>query len=377
MLMLAGLMGLLVAGVAVDMTGLTSSQPEPDQDDIPPMGRDGDDDFLPPIMPDPEDYAGDDAPGLDDTDQDPGDPSPEPEGVLDEVPVEDELPDDTYPSVDTDEDAAGGAGTEDGSHIIADPVEDDHVSGPDPIAGSDLVDLLMGGDGDDVMLGHGGADDLRGGLGHDTILAGAGDDWVQGDAVYGPGGNDVIDGGVGNDSLCGQGGDDRIAGGDGNDTLLGGEGRDTLDGGSGNDWLSGHDGDDVLISGGGADDLDGGTGDDLLIGGDDDSMAWLHGGQGDDTLMPGAGDFAEGLEGADQFVLREVDGALPVIADFSAAEDQIHLHLSAGIGDDPAITLHEDLDGTTLIEVNGTAIGRLLQSGGLQVEDIVVVRAPG
>ncbi|WCR10256.1 calcium-binding protein [Paracoccus stylophorae] len=326
MFMLAGLVGLLVAGLAVDMTGLTQTEPEPDPDDLPPA--DIGDGSLPPIMPDdPWDETG-----------------------------EAGLP--------------AGTGPTDGQPTG--PVTPEPVL--EPVVGSDLADLLMGGDGADLMLGHGGDDDLRGGAGDDTIHAGDGNDWVQGDAVYGPGGNDVIHGGAGDDSLCGQGGDDLIPGDSGDDTIFGGEGHDTLMGGAGTDWLSGNDGDDVLISGGGADDLDGGRGNDRLIGSDDADMVWMHGGEGDDTLEPGAGDYAEGLAGADSFVLKEVSGIVPIIADFSAEEDVIHLHLGPDVPDDVQIGLREDLDGSTLIEVNGAAVGRLLQAEGLRPEDIVVRR---
>lgn len=224
--------------------------------------------------------------------------------------------------------------------------------------------------------GSAGADDLAGSAGDDSIHGGDGADWVQGDGGDGDSGSDQIDGGMGDDSLAGQGGDDLIWGQDGDDTILGGDGNDTLFGGEGNDWLSGHDGDDVLVSGGGADDLDGGRGNDLLVGAADPETVWLHGGEGDDTLMPGAGDFAEGQRGADSFVLQQAPGALPVIADFDAHEDQMVLHLPADLAERARIELADDHDGTVLITVNGEAIGRMLQSGGLTAERIVIVRLP-
>ncbi|RJL08997.1 calcium-binding protein [Paracoccus siganidrum] len=296
MFLFAGLMTLLMAGLAVDMTGLTPAGKTDDEgDDLPTDG-----DALPPVMPDPD-------------------------------------------------------------------------TGGETFLGSDGDDLLHGGDGDDLIRGGAGHDDIRGGLGNDTIFAGAGDDWVQGDGIYGPGGDDVIWGGAGDDSLCGQGGDDLIHGGPGNDTLLGGEGNDTLHGGPGNDWLSGHDGDDVLIAGPGMSDLDGGRGNDLLIGHDGPQMNWLHGGEGDDTLVPGSGDFAEGLEGADTFVLRTAVAEAPIIADFDAREDRMELHLPAGILESAVVDLHRDLDGTLLVRVNGEPVGRLLQDGGLTVDSISIV----
>lgn len=234
-------------------------------------------------------------------------------------------------------------------------------------------DPAMGSPGDDVIHGGDGDDDLRGGLGDDTIHAGAGNDWVQGDAAYGPGGDDVIYGGAGDDLLCGQGGNDLIYGEEGDDTLWGGEGNDTLFGGPGNDWLSGHDGDDVLVSTEGSDDLDGGRGNDVLIGHDGPETVWMNGGEGDDTLMPGAHDFATGGAGADTFILRQVPEGFPTISDFDAKEDEIRLHLPEELAHEARLDLREDEDGTWLLEVNGEAVGRLLQHGGLKLEDVRIV----
>lgn len=253
------------------------------------------------------------------------------------------------------------------------PGPDGSPTVPRQIIGGDDGDTLMGGAGDDVIRGGAGADDLRGGLGNDTIHAGGGDDWVQGDAAYGAGGDDVIWGGDGNDHLNGQGGDDLIHGEEGDDTIFGGEGNDTLFGGPGNDWLSGNDGDDVLVSTEGSDDLDGGRGNDVLIGHDGPETVWMNGGEGDDTLMPGAHDFASGNAGADTFVLRQIPQGFPTIADYDSAEDQIELHLSERVAPTAQLTLREDLDGTYLLEVNGQSVGRLLQHGGLRIEDIRIV----
>lgn len=349
MLMLAGLMGLLVAGLAIDMTGVMANASEDDTDDLPENDL-GDDSFLPPVMPDAFFEDGGDDPVA----SGPGDESAAEPDDGETPPIDPELPSSDDPRVD------GEAVT---------PLPPFQT-----ISGNDLDDVLMGGSGNDLIYGHGGDDDLRGGQGNDTIHAGDGDDWVQGDGDYGPGGDDVIYGGAGNDLLCGQGGDDLIYGEDGDDTLLGGEGNDTLHGGAGNDWLSGHDGDDVLVSGGGADDLDGGRGNDLLVGHDDPERVWMNGGEGDDTLMAGAGDFAVGGAGADSFVLRQVAGEVPVIADFDGSEDQIVLHLPVEMGEDPQVALDREPDGTWLLRVNGEAVGRLLQDGGLRVEDIALVR---
>ena len=112
--------------------------------------------------------------------------------------------------------------------------------------------------------------------------------------------------------------------------------------------------------------------------GDDDPQAvWLHGGEGDDTLMPGAGDFAEGQAGADDFVVKRGEGDLPVIADFDAQEDQMILHLPESLAQDAVIGLTQDQDGTMLVTVNSDPIARMLQDGGLAAADIVIVRLPG
>ncbi len=125
MIILGGILGVLMAGMMVDVSALTSRHAEDDDDDTPvPDEEEGE--SLPPTMPEPQ-----------------PEPEPEPEP---EVPA---APDESV------------------------------------IDGSDGLDFLMGTPGDDLIRGQGGADDLRGGLGADTIEAGAGDDWVQGDAVYG------------------------------------------------------------------------------------------------------------------------------------------------------------------------------------------------
>lgn len=103
----------------------------------------------------------------------------------------------------------------------------------------------------------------------------------------------------------------------------------------------------------------------------------VFGGAGDDTIAGGASDFAEGQEGADRFVRQDAPGELPIIADFNAGEDQLVLHLPESVPDYAKGDLAADKDGTFLVTVNGEAIGRMLQVGGLSAADIVVVRRPG
>lgn len=317
MFVLASLMALAAAGAALD---LTTSSHDPDEDDG--------DAFEPALGDDDVPRIGDVSPDAEEGGEEPLDwPKPDP------------LPDATEPVI--------------------------SLPNPERPLGDDLID----GSAED--------DELQGGTGNDTIFAGEGNDWVQGDGTFDPSGWDEIHGGAGDDSLAGQGGDDLVWGDEGDDTIQGGEGNDTLFGGAGNDWVAGHDGDDVLIAGGGGDDLDGGQGNDLLVGDDDPRTVWMHGGEGNDSLMPGAGDFVEGQGGADQFVLRQPGGGLPVIADFDAREDQLILHLPASLAQDAQIDLAPDGDGTVLVTVNGDPIARMLQGGGLAAGDILVVRLPG
>ncbi|SMY09985.1 Hint domain-containing protein [Flavimaricola marinus] len=91
------------------------------------------------------------------------------------------------------------------------------------------------------------------------------------------------------DAVAPEDGDDSIEGGSGNDNLFGEAGNDTLDGGSGDDTLIGGDGDDTLIGGTGADSLDGGA--------------------GNDEIYVAEGDFADGGDGDDLFVLGNLGEA--------------------------------------------------------------------
>lgn len=346
MLMLAGLMGLMLAGLSVDMTSIGSTnEPEPDDEDFggDTSGQGGED--LAPIMPDPDEFENNGGSGTN-----------APDVIADTAGTSDS----GYAEAEGDSDSGS--------------VSEENVADLNEILGGEFDDLLMGSEDADRIFGFGGGDDLRGGLGDDLIDGGNGDDWIQGDGVYGIGGNDTILGGDGADFLAGQGGNDSIEGGAGNDTVYGGEGDDTLLGGAGDDWISGNDGNDVLVSGGGADDLDGGRGDDLLIGHDDGETVWMHGGEGNDTLMPGSGDFAEGQAGADTFVLGGPKDVVPVIGDFNADEDLIELHFPEGYDGDGHVDLVEDRDGTTLIRVDGEPVGRLMTPGDLNPGDIRIVR---
>lgn len=137
-----------------------------------------------------------------------------------------------------------------------------------------------------------------------------------------------------------------------------------LEGSEGPDWLAGTDGDD------------------LLIGSAHPDRAWLHGGAGNDTLHPGIGDFAEGGEGEDLFLLDALGEELqvpgeqvPIIADFDALQDRIELrYQEAGHGAPPLLTLERDADGSAMIRLDGVAVGRVLQAAGLRAADIALTR---
>lgn len=325
MFLLASLMALAAAGAALDLTG----GHDPDEDD------DGDD--LGPVLGKPE------APEIGDAS------SEEPQrGYSDPAWPEDEpepLPDLAEPLP-----------------VFPEPVEPvffEAVEPVDPLPSPEPF-LPVG----DLTEGGNGGGDPQGGMGDGTIVDWDGNDRGQGGGAFDPSGGDGIPDGAENDSLAGQGGG----------ILWGDEGSDTLDGSEGGDTLSGDrgsDGDDAPVS----DDLDGGSGINDGTGDGDPGAAWMDGGEGADALAPDLGD-SEGQDAADPLV-AEPPGALPVIADFNAAEDQVVLHLPESIAGTAQIDLAEDEDGSVLITVNGDAVGRMLQSGGLAARDIVVVRLPG
>lgn len=236
-------------------------------------------------------------------------------------------------------------------------------------------DLLEGGGGNDSLNGDLGDDDLLGGLGNDTIYGGEGDDWLHGDGGYGLAGEDLLFGGAGDDYVAGDGGNDTIYGGSGDDTLLGGDGDDLVIGGNGRDWLLGNAGNDTLIAGADESDLAGGQGDDQLIGNADDSRAWLHGDEGNDTLRPMSGDYAEGGQGEDLFILPgTTPNIAPVIGDYDRNHDRIEIELESHAADeDPKIEIHRDGEGFSVISLDGEAIARVA-GHSVRVEDLVVIR---
>ena len=101
--------------------------------------------------------------------------------------------------------------------------------------------------------------------------------------------------------------------------------------------------------------------------------AWLRGDEGDDTLLGRANDFVEGGAGADLFVLEEPGVGIRTIADYSPAEDRIELRYEDdGSGTVPSLSLDQDDEGATVIRMDGVAVGRFLNAGGLDVNDILL-----
>ncbi len=255
------------------------------------------------------------------------------------------------------------------------------TEGNDTIGGTAAADSIDGLGGEDVVYGAAHDDSLSGGAGsdlldgagdHDTIDGGPGNDRLQGDF-----GNDDLNGGAEDDELMGQSGTDTMQGGTGNDRLVGGAGADLLSGGDGDDGLMGCVGGDTLIGRGGADTLNGNDGNDTIFGvtpnnggtppEDDATRDYLNGGNGDDALFPGAGDNANGGAGSDSFTLGDwiADGGPVLIEDYDANEDSLVVVYDDAAHPDPELTVETAagtpenaqllLDGLPLAEVSGAA----------------------
>lgn len=240
----------------------------------------------------------------------------------------------------------------------------DQIRADTELTGSDL----LGGVGNDLLTGTDGADDLAGGGGNDTLHGMEGDDWIFGDDTYDPAGNDVLYGGEGSDTLAGNGGHDTLNGGDGDDRLFGGEGDDRLIGDDGTDWLDGGDGDDWLSGGKGDDDLAGGLGDDTLSGGEGADS--LHGGDGNDVLYGAAGDWLDGNDGDDTFIIAPDSAGIAHVTDY-AKGDRIELEIA---GAEPVVSLIRAEDGSAMVLVDGAAVVRVQTADALNLADIVVRR---
>lgn len=245
----------------------------------------------------------------------------------------------------------------------------------DRLAGLGGSDRLYGAGGSDDLTGRDGDDRLWGGEGADSLHGGAGDDWLRGgrddDRLEGQDGNDRLGGGGGDDQLDGGMGDDTLWGGAGADRLNAGAGHDRLDGGAENDTIEGGAGDDRLTGGKDSDDLSGGAGNDTLWGGlanghDDRAVDFLNGGAGDDVLHLGAGDYGNGGEGADSYILDDhfVAHGAAEIADWHPGEDRLVVVYDPASHPDPTLEVHTasgspdatiTLDGVPIAHVSGGA----------------------
>ncbi len=223
----------------------------------------------------------------------------------------------------------------------------DGAGGGDTLSGGGGADVLKGGDGDDLLVGGAGADTLSGGAGFDTVDYSANEAGVTVDLSAGSATGDAVTGDLlsgieaviataSADTLSGSSAANALSGGFGDDSLLGGDGADTLYGAGDND---------TLLGGNGADLLSGGAGRDLLFGGAGDDT--LYGGEGVDTIAGTAADF---------------DGDL--LADFSAAEDLLHL---TDVAPSQTVTVSQD-GGTTTVtvyEADGATVASTFDVDGL------------
>lgn len=125
---------------------------------------------------------------------------------------------------------------------------------------------------------------------------------------------------------------------------------------------SGGGGDDTMIAFNGTGYFRGGDGNDVLIGGTLGDT--LFGDDGNDQLLIGAGDFAVGGTGADQFIFSTTDKGKVIVSDFDATEGDM-LVFSKG----PGVTCN------VIENVNNTEIafsdGLTLQLFGVTADDVM------
>jgi Ca2+-binding RTX toxin-like protein len=272
------------------------------------------------------------------------------------------------------------------------PTSDDILDAPDEAV------TLSGGESDDILSGYGADDEISGGYGNDLIDGRGGDDWLDAgdgnDAVSAGEGDDSVWGDVGNDTVEGQGGNDQIYGGDGRDSLAGHDGNDMLNAGAGNDsliggtgddwlygeedddWLQGGEGNDTLIGGTGRDDIDGGLGNDVISGveaeGQPQEIDFLNGQSGNDRLLVGAGDYATGGDGDDEFILQEWmnESQVAQVTDYDPGHDQLVIVYDAAVHTDPVLTIEPNASGGgQSVFIDGSKVA-VVHGGQISVSDI-------
>ncbi len=215
---------------------------------------------------------------------------------------------------------------------------------------------------------------------NDAVWAGDGDDSIQGaagnDTAQGQAGNDLIDGGEGRDSLMGSEGADTLQGGAGNDSLIGGSEDDWLGGDEDDDWLLGGEGNDTLIGGAGTDDIDGGLGNDVINGveaeGQPQETDFLNGQDGDDRILVGAGDYASGGLGDDEFILQEWmnESQVAQVTDYDPGHDQLVIVYDAAVHTDPVLTIEPNASGGgQSVFIDGSKVA-VFYGGQVSVSDI-------
>jgi len=356
MLALAGLLGLFMAGLVVEVPSLLALGNEDDEPDEPQI----------PV---------DNTATLDDLLAD------APEGASVDVGLASVATDDgaaVQPGLETDVLEADDNTLPDAAFDAVLGTIQSGTDAADTLVGEEGVDQINGYAGDDALFGHLGDDHIFGGLGDDTLAGGGDDDLLNGqeddDGLWGGDGDDALFGGLGNDLLSGGFGNDRIAGGSGDDVAYGGQGGDAIEGGYGND---------ILIGGGGMDTIFGDVGNDIVVGTqinelghDMDGRDFLNGGAGDDTLILGNDDIVSGGDGADSFVIGDwmEGGPQAVIQDFDATADRLVVAVDQADFTTTVITVETDPEqDVSNVLMNGEVVAAVSGIGTLHADMITLI----
>ena len=113
---------------------------------------------------------------------------------------------------------------------------------------------------------------------------------------------------------------------------------------------------------------------------DSQGIDFLNGGTGNDTLMIGAGDYAHGGEGADQFTLGDWigPGDCAHISDYDPAEDDIVILYDAAAHTDPQVELITEAgSGDATVMLDGIPLAVIANGSGLTVDALKLMPANG